>query len=400
MRLAVNAARRLLPTDPDRADGLLAAVRAETERTGDAVQRMLARLRPAPIGEADADLLAAVIAHGDQLAERAGLQVVVGADGALPALPADVIEAAYRIAVEAMTNTARHAAARRCTVRLRAAEDLTVEVSDDGCGLPEPPRPRGRLGVDAAPRRRAGRPLRDRCGRGRRDQGAGRPAAGGASVIRVLVVEDHPMYREGLRASLALDAAMVVVAAVGTAADAVAAVTRYPVDVVLMDLQLPDGSGVAATREVLTRRPGCRVLVVSSHDDEVTVTAAVRAGARGYLTKDADGAEIARAVRAVATGDSMFTGTVVDALARGLVPRIGPAASAFPQLTGREQEVLALLAAGHSNAFIADHFVLSLKTVRNHVSSTFAKLGVASRAEAIVAARRAGLGESAPPYPD
>lgn len=159
MRLALDAARRLLPTDPDRAAVLLAAVRAETERTGDAVQRMLARLRPAPIGDADADLLAAVVAHGDQLAERAGLQVLVGAEGLLPTLPAAVSEAAYRIAVEAMTNTARHAAARRCTVRLRAAEDLTVEVSDDGCGLPEPPRP----GVGWESMRRRADELGGRC---------------------------------------------------------------------------------------------------------------------------------------------------------------------------------------------------------------------------------------------
>lgn len=201
------------------------------------------------------------------------------------------------------------------------------------------------------------------------------------------------MFRQGLCATLELDAGIAVVAAVGSAADAVAAATRHPIDVVVMDLQLPDGSGVAATREVLTRRPSCRVLVLSSHDDEVTVTAAVRAGARGYLTKDAGGDEIARAVRALANGGGMFTESVVDTLARGLAGRTGPAAAAFPELTLREREVLALLAAGHSNAFIADHFVVSLKTVRNHVSAVLGKLGVTSRAEAIVLARRAGLGQ-------
>jgi DNA-binding NarL/FixJ family response regulator len=162
-----------------------------------------------------------------------------------------------------------------------------------------------------------------------------------------------------------------------------------------MDLQLPDGSGVAATRTIRERVPECRVLVLTSHTDDDTVAAAIQAGALGFITKDAAGETIADAVRTVARGDGAFAGGVVGSLARRLSGMSTPGGAAFPQLSTRERDVLALLAAGHSNAYIADHFALSLKTIRNHVSNILTKLGTASRAEAVVIARRAGLGVDA-----
>jgi DNA-binding NarL/FixJ family response regulator len=211
-------------------------------------------------------------------------------------------------------------------------------------------------------------------------------------MIRVLIVEDHPMFRDGLHATLDSCPDIDVVATAATAAQALAAAVRHHPDVVVMDLRLPDGSGVTLTRTVRDRLPACAVLALTSHDDDDTVAAAVQAGALGFVTKDAAGETITDAVRAVAHGHGAFTGGAVGSLARRLA---GPAAgqpTPFTQLSRREHEILALLAAGHSNAYIADHFVLSLKTVRNYVSSVFTKLGVASRAEAVVAARRAGLG--------
>jgi DNA-binding NarL/FixJ family response regulator len=212
-------------------------------------------------------------------------------------------------------------------------------------------------------------------------------------MIRVLIVEDHPMYREGLRATLSLCADITVVATSDTAGEALAAAVRQQPDVVIMDLQLPDGSGVALTRVIRSRLPRCQVLVLTGHQDDDTVASAVRAGALGFVTKDATGDEIADAVRTVARLDGAFTGGAVGSLARRLGAQSTQTDSPFTHaLSRREHEVLALIAAGHSNAYIADHFVLSLKTVRNYVSSILTKLGVASRAEAVVAARRAGLG--------
>lgn len=200
------------------------------------------------------------------------------------------------------------------------------------------------------------------------------------------------MFREGLRATLDLCADIDVVAGSATAAAAVAAAVRDRPDIVVMDLQLPDGSGVAATRTIRERVPECRVLVLTSHTDDDTVAAAIQAGALGFITKDAAGEAIADAVRTVARGDGAFAGGVVGSLARRLRGSSTAGSASFPQLSTREREVLTLLGAGHSNAYIADHFVLSLKTVRNHVSNILSKLGAVSRTEAVVIARRAGLG--------
>jgi len=207
--------------------------------------------------------------------------------------------------------------------------------------------------------------------------------------IAVVVVDDHPVFRLGVVALLSTLDGVEVVAQASSVAEALEVVTD-DVDVVLMDLELGDGSGIDATRAVCERFPGVRVLVVTMHEDEDSLLASIRAGARGYLVKGADPDEVERAIRAVAHGD-MIVGAAVAAKALTAVsaPR-SPAV--FPELTEREREVLDLIARGHDNATISRRLVLSPKTVRNHVSNVLGKLGLPDRSAAIVRAREAGLG--------
>jgi DNA-binding NarL/FixJ family response regulator len=212
-------------------------------------------------------------------------------------------------------------------------------------------------------------------------------------VIRVLVAEDHPLFRDALVSTLDTDPDVDVVGAVGTGRAAVVETARTGPDVVVMDLEMPDGSGLGATAEILATGSSARVLVLTSHDDDRNVYAALRAGAHGYLLKSVSAEEILTAVVALARGNGMFSGTVVDRITRHLATggRSG-AAGAFPELTPRERDILDLMAQGHSNTFIADHFVLSLKTVSNHVSNLMTKLGSRTRSEAVARARDGGLG--------
>ncbi len=212
------------------------------------------------------------------------------------------------------------------------------------------------------------------------------------SVIRVVIADDHPVVREGLAALLSsLDDFEVVAVAADGAAAVREIVTSRP-DVAVMDLQMPGLDGVAATRELAKVAPSVAVLVLTMHEDDDSLLAALRAGARGYLVKGAEQAEIARAIRAVAAGEAIF-GPGVAGRILGLVAA-GPRADStpFPELSAREHEVLDLLASGLSNAAIGDRLGLAGKTVANHVSAILAKLHLADRGEAIVKAREAGLG--------
>ncbi len=213
------------------------------------------------------------------------------------------------------------------------------------------------------------------------------------SVLRVLVVDDHPLFRIGVGTLLAAEPGIEVVGEAASGTDAIASATALRPDVVVMDLHLPDLSGIQATRQIVAANPGTGVLMLTMADESESVFAAMRAGARGYLLKDAEPDEIIRAVQAVARREAIFGPDIAN---RVLAFFNQPPASepVFPELTGREREVLALIAAGHSNSLIASTLCLSPKTVRNHISNVFAKLHVADRAEAIVRARDAGLGRS------
>ncbi len=212
-----------------------------------------------------------------------------------------------------------------------------------------------------------------------------------ADPIRVVVVDDHPMFRLGMTAMLdSLDGVEVVGQADRT--ETALEVVGPGVDVVLMDLHLGDDSGVETTRELVRRNPALRVLVVTMLEDDDSVVAAVRAGARGYLLKGATPDEVDRAVRAVANGE-VILGPAVAARALAHLTGARVSASPFPDLTERELEVLDLVARGLDNASISRRLVLSPKTVRNHVSNVLTKLAVRDRSAAIVRARQAGLGD-------
>lgn len=210
-------------------------------------------------------------------------------------------------------------------------------------------------------------------------------------TISVVVAEDHPLFRAGLAALLdGLDDTQVVGTTDSVSGVLELATERRP-DVVVLDLVLNDGNGLSAVGALLAQ--GCRVLVLTAADDDAAVHTALRAGAQGYLLKTSPPDQVARAVHTVATGGGAYDGPVVERINRHFSSGGRTSATGlFPQLSARERDVLALMAEGRSNAEIADHYVLSLKTVRNHVSNVLTKLGVSTRAEAIVRAREAGLG--------
>jgi DNA-binding NarL/FixJ family response regulator len=214
-----------------------------------------------------------------------------------------------------------------------------------------------------------------------------------SGALRVVIADDHPVFREGLQTILADDPTLEVVAAVEDGAAAIAAVEASRPDAVLMDLLMPGMGGVEATARIASRHPGVAVLVLTMSEDADSVFAALRAGARGYLLKEASAADIVHAIHAVVLGEAVFGARVADKVIKffSAANRLGGAVP-FPQLTSREREVLDLAAQGCDNATIARRLFLSDKTVRNNMSACLQKLQAASRAEAVARARDAGLG--------
>lgn len=215
------------------------------------------------------------------------------------------------------------------------------------------------------------------------------------SDCTVMIVDDHPVFRGGLRALLDSTDGLSVVGEAADGGTAVDLAVQLRPDVVLMDLHMPGGiTGVESTRQLAARAPDVQVLILTMFDDDESVFAAMRAGAAGYLLKDADQGDVIRSILTVAAGGAVFGPTVAERMRQ--VFAAGPArTSPFPQLTAREEEVLDLLAAGLDNATIARRLHVAPKTVRNTVSTIFMKLQVADRSQAIVRARDAGLGRGA-----
>jgi DNA-binding NarL/FixJ family response regulator len=216
--------------------------------------------------------------------------------------------------------------------------------------------------------------------------------------IRILVVDDHKLFREGLIVLLNAAAETAVAGEAATGAEAIAQAAAVTPDVILMDIQMPDMNGIEATRRILADQPNIGVIILTMLEDDDSLFAAMRAGARGYILKGADKAEVLKTVTAVAEGQALFGPAIAQRLLRFFQtdgPLTGESAPAetFPDLTDREREVLALIAQGKNNSDIANILVISPKTVRNHITSIFSKLQVADRSEAIIKARQAGVGK-------
>jgi DNA-binding NarL/FixJ family response regulator len=214
--------------------------------------------------------------------------------------------------------------------------------------------------------------------------------------LRVVVADDHPVYREGLAMVLGSLPGVTVVGEAGDGHEAVSLCQQLRPDIVLMDLSMPGLNGVEATRRIVSETPDVQVLVLSMHEGADSVVTALRAGARGYLVKGATKHEVARALQEVAAGGAVFGEGVADQVLLRVRDSSRPArrgAETFPDLTDRELEVLDLVARGLSNTAISGRLYLSDKTVRNVVSNAVAKIGARDRADAILMARQAGLGD-------
>ena len=212
-------------------------------------------------------------------------------------------------------------------------------------------------------------------------------------TVRVLIADDHPLFREGMRGRLDRVADIAVVGEAASGDEAVELAHKLEPHIILMDIKMPGLNGIEATREILRASPQIGVLVLTMFEDDDSVFAAMRAGAKGYLLKDSGGEGVVHAIRAVASGEAVFCPGVAERMIGYFsAPRAAAPQRAFPELTEREEEVLSLVAQGKSNREIARQLFVSLKTVRNHVSNILLKLQVADRAQAVIRARDAGMG--------
>ncbi|MDQ5852485.1 MAG: response regulator transcription factor [Chloroflexota bacterium] len=211
--------------------------------------------------------------------------------------------------------------------------------------------------------------------------------------IRVLIADDYEPFRRGLRAMLQSETDITVVGEAADGQGALAEAEARQPDVVLMDLKMPGMNGLEATRRILHTSPHIRVLMLTMADDDESVFAALQVGARGYVLKGALKADVLRAIRGVHSGDAIFGPAVAQRLMHYFATVRPPVlGEAFPELTERERQILGLLAQNRSNQEIADRLVLSVKTVRNHISNICTKLQVADRTQAMLRARDVGLG--------
>jgi DNA-binding NarL/FixJ family response regulator len=214
------------------------------------------------------------------------------------------------------------------------------------------------------------------------------PSPPSPPFLRILIADDHPVVREGLRAILEAAPDLILVGEAADGAEAVQLAGTLSPDVVLMDLRMPGLDGIQAIRQIKARYPAVEVVILTTYDDDAYIVRGLRAGARGYLLKDTSRKALFEAVRAAARGESLLPSAVVEKVVAHLAE---PRPAGTERLSGREREVLALLAQGAANKEIARHLNITERTVKAHVTSIFTKLGVSSRAEAVAVALRSGF---------
>ena len=213
-------------------------------------------------------------------------------------------------------------------------------------------------------------------------------------LIRILIVDDHTLFREGVQAILKAVADFEIVGEAATGGEAIEMVSALMPDIILMDIQMPDMNGVEATHKILDKYPQIGIIMLTMLEDDDSLFSALQAGARGYVLKGADKAEMVRSIRSVASGEALFGPAIANRLTKFFNNPVVEKQSAFPELTTREYEVLELIAQAYKNHEIAQRLNISIKTVSNHISNIFSKLQVSDRSEAIFKARDAGLGKS------
>ncbi len=383
-----QAAGRVLEGEQTSARESLNAIESTARTALVEMRRLLEMLRPEDEGtglvpQPGLDQLGALVSQ----VREAGLDVDLRVEGERRAVPAGVDLSAFRIVQEALTNVLKHAGPARAEVTLRYHPgEIELEVVDDGAAAP-----RGRPGTWPPGDARAGR------GRGRtcRNWPASRnwlrrPRLAAHVSIRIVIADDQELVRTGFRKILESEPGLEVVAEAADGGEAVEAVLLHRPHVVLMDVRMPRLDGIEATREVSGI---ARVLIVTTFDLDEYVFEAIRAGASGFLLKDAPADELIRAIRVVAEGQALLAPSVTRRLVEEFARRPRPAErpAAFSELTPRELEVLGLLARGLSNVEIAAELVVGDATVKTHVARILQKLGLRDRVQAVVLAYEAGL---------
>ncbi|HEY3289764.1 MAG TPA: response regulator [Anaerolineae bacterium] len=378
------------------------------------IRHVIYDLRPPALEELG---LLTTIREQAQQFSVAGLEVRVYAPEFLPALPAAVEVATYRIILEALNNVAKHSRATQCDIRLRVSDSLYVDVTDNGMGLPDRLQP----GVGISSIRERVAELGGSCSFKKITTGGTHvavrlpmfrapelPSEATARLavtlvstakpdeqrepVKVILVDDHRFFREGVRNVLKTSPDVVVIGETATGLEAIEMALAKQPDIILMDVQMPGLNGIETTQRILRVVPHVGIIIMTMLEDTDVLLAALRAGARGYIYKDADEQQLLRTIRAVACGESLFGPDVSRRLLQYISSiEPGSARTAFPDLTEREREILGLMAQGRSNEDIAMTLGTSIKTVRNQVSSILSKLQVTDRETAAARARAAGM---------